>query len=148
MLDLRTVFQRLKEQVEGYEYVGDALDLANVQKTQYLDKTAVYLEVKSIRASTDSDKQLVMLKGKTRQSVVMTFAVTIVAKNHRYQSAPISSDLESVLPQIRQALIGWHPTLFATTSCQLLSGEMQCYNEQLQIWQDVYQVGFAIGSNR
>lgn len=146
MLDLRLVFKRLQEQVVNLDFIGDAIDLAETEKLESIDKPSAYIELKNMVALDEFDSGFKPLRGKTRQYVLVSFSVTVVTNNQRYQSALTANSLESVVQKIRNALVGWIPDMPTARSCQLQTGEMQAYNNKMQVWQDVYQVSYAIGS--
>lgn len=147
MLDLRLVFKRLEEKVPNLTSLGDAIDLAAAEELESVDQPSAYLELQNMVALDETDSGLVPLKGKARQYIVARFSVTVVANNHRYASSSSVSTLESILEDIRNALIGWSPEMSTARPCHFESGQMKIYNSRMQVWQDNYQIRYAVGNS-
>ncbi|CAD5107235.1 phage tail terminator protein [Zestomonas carbonaria] len=141
--DHRLVLERLRTELPAKFNLGTAADLAAVTSLRDFRPPQVFVV---LAQETPIPRQPGSAGGAGRQIAVVHFGVTLAVTNHRdNRGAAAGDDLQALLGQVRDALIGWTPALPAARDCQLIQGKVIDYDTNVLVWADIYQTQHAIG---
>ncbi|HFH3061968.1 TPA: hypothetical protein ACGJRV_007150, partial [Pseudomonas aeruginosa] len=84
--------------------------------------------------------------GPARQRVGALFGVVLAVRSYRYdQLADAADDLQSILDQVRGAMVGWVPSLPLARGTQFVIGKVLDSDDTTLLWGEIYSTQHAIG---
>lgn len=141
--DHRLVLDRLRAELPSKFTLGTAADLASVTNLRDFRPPQAFVV---LAQETPIPRHPGAPGASGRQIVLVHFGVTLAVTNHRDpRGGAAGDDLQKLLGQVRDALIGWTPPLPAARDCQLIQGKVIDYDASVLVWADIYQTQHAIG---
>lgn len=86
--------------------------------------------------------------GNRAQVAEVVFGVAISVRNYGQGAEGLTHQVNPLIGDVRDQLIGWVPNKFCTTGLQWLKGDVLDYNAGTLVWMDVFTVNHVIGSMR
>ncbi|ASK91053.1 hypothetical protein KWH04_01155 [Xanthomonas campestris pv. trichodesmae] len=139
--DVGLVITRLQAAGTDLRKIQGATDYAAVRSLQDFPAPCAYVLLG--RDTATQTKTGTSLPGKQtplQQALEVHFGVVVLARNYREQrGAQVSDVLRDLLGQVRNALLGWTPPVAGGRACQLVSGNLEDYDNATAMWIDVWQ---------
>lgn len=141
--DHRLVIERLRATVPVLRDVGTAADFKAVQRLQDFPTPAAYV---LLAEEAGEPKAAGNSTGTARQRVGAMFGVVLAVRSYRYaQLADAADDLQSILDQVRGALVGWVPDLPLARGVQFVTGKVLDSDDTTLLWGEIYSTQHSIG---
>ncbi|MDG3612309.1 hypothetical protein V1O62_32400, partial [Pseudomonas aeruginosa] len=107
--DHRLVIERLTATVPALRLIGTAADFGAVKALRDYPTPAAYV---LLAEESGEPRPTGNSGGPARQRVGALFGVVLAVRSYRYdQLADAADDLQSILDQVRGAMVGWVPSL-------------------------------------
>lgn len=138
--DVALVVTRLKEQVTAAKVVGNAANYAAVKSLRDFPVPSLFV----LRARESGDPH-----GAGRQRAQVVIGIAIVGRNYRDTAgAAATDDLNVLIKQVRDALIGWLPPVTGSRPVQWAQGDLLDYDDSTAVWMEVFQTQHFIGTGQ
>lgn len=141
--DHRLVIERLKAAVPILREIGTAADFQAVKQLRDFPTPAAYV---LLAEESGEPKSAGNSAGSARQKVGVIFGVVLAVRSYRYdQLADAADDLQSILDQVRGALVGWTPNLPLARGAQFVTGKVLDSDDTTLLWGEIYSTQHSIG---
>lgn len=134
------IIARLKDQVTNVKLVGTAANYAAIKGLRDFPVPSVFV----LRPRESGDPH-----GAGRQRAQVVIGVAIVGRNYRDGAgAAATDDLDLLIKQVRDALIGWQPPVQGGRPIQWAQGDLLDYDDSTAVWMEVFQTQHFIGTGQ
>lgn len=134
------IIERLKAQVTGVKAIGTAANYAAVKGLRDFPVPSIFV----LRPRESGDPHSA---GRQRANVVI--GIAIVGRNYRDGAgAAATDDLDQLISKVRDALIGWKPTVSGGRPIQWVQGDLLDYDDSTAVWMEVFQTQHFIGTGQ
>lgn len=131
------IIERLKAAVTAAKLVGNAANYAAVKGLRDFPVPSVFV----LRPRESGDPH-----GAGRQRANVVIGIAIVGRNYRDGAgAAATDDLDLLIKQVRDALIGWQPPVKGGRPIQWAQGDLLDYDDSTAVWMEVFQTQHFIG---
>ena len=138
--DTRLIEARLKELCPSLRLVGTAAYYAAVKNLRDFQTASAYV----LRARESGGAH-----GTGRQRAEVVIGIAIAARNYRDQrGATAGDDSDSVIKEVREALMGWTPPVAGGRPVQWVQGDLLDYDDATTLWMEVFQTQHFIGKGQ
>jgi hypothetical protein len=147
--DISLVIARVQSQVSALRKVAGAADYASVRGLNDFPAPCAYvLLAREKGVPRETGHVTPGAQVRTMQKVAVTFGIVVAVRNYResergYQG---NDSLQTILGQIRGALIGWAPQVDGADACSFLQGNLTQYDAGTLLWTDVFHTKHTIGA--
>ncbi|BEO27831.1 hypothetical protein SMQC21_14110 [Serratia marcescens] len=86
--------------------------------------------------------------GGRAQVAEAVIGIAIAVRNYGLGAEGLTHEVNPLIGQVRDQLIGWRPTLASTTGLQWLRGDVLDFDGGTLLWMDTFQVQHVIGGKR
>lgn len=145
--DVGLVVQRLKDQADILQLVGNAADYGSVRNLADFRPPCAYVVLATERGDAAANgASSPGAQSGIKQRVAAQFGVVVAARNYRTGvGGAAADDLRPLLAAVRGALVGWTPETPGGRPCQFLRGDLTQYDGATALWTDVFQTQHFIG---
>lgn len=147
--DFMQVVRLLESEVSGFQKIGGAADYALITKLADYRTPSAYVIVPQENARPNpTGNSMPGERSKVKQLVTVTFGVVVAVRNFRYDKGQVATqDANPLIGLVREAIMGWTPSLPLARACQFVSGRVIDYDKDTLLWADIYQTQHSIGKS-
>lgn len=134
------VIERLKASLTTCKLVGTAANYAAVKGLRDFPVPSVFV----LRPRESGEPH-----GGGRQRAEVLVGIAIVGRNYRDGAgAAATDDLDVLIGQVRDALMGWTPAVPGARPFQWAQGDLLDYDDSTAVWMEVFQTQHFIGTGQ
>ena len=139
--DINLVVARLQElDPQPFSQIGTIVEYSKVTDLSGFAMPGAYVLMGTERG--------IQGKGARAQNADAVIGIAISVRNYGMGAEGLTHEVNPLIGQVRDHLIGWRPTPASATGMQWLRGDVLDFDGGMLLWMDTFQVQHVIGGRR